>query len=44
VTLKSFDDEGDDITTNVDVDPNAPVDTVDSMAKRAAKNRGAAIA
>lgn len=44
VTLKPFDDEGDDITTNVDVNPEAPTDTVDSMAKRAAKERGAAIA
>lgn len=44
VTLRSADDQTDDITTNVDVDPEAPTDTVDSMAKRAAKQRGAAIA
>lgn len=43
VTLRSDDDQADDVTTNVEVDPSAPVDTVDSMAKRAAKTRGAAI-
>ena len=43
VTLRSDDDQADDVTTNVEVDPSAPVDTVDSMAKRAAKQRGAAI-
>lgn len=44
IELKSFDSEADDITTNLDVDPEAPIDTVDSMAKRAAKHRGASVA
>lgn len=42
VELYPADQGADDETFNPDADPNAPVDTVANMAKRAAKSRGAA--
>ena len=45
VELNPTDSEDDSTTTNIDQDTSSidPVDTVDSMAKRAAKTRGAPI-
>lgn len=43
VTIKTSDDSAGEMTTNVKTDPTAPLNTVDSMAKRAAKQRSSSI-